>query len=68
MKNIKKSLTDFDLSNLDMFETMVYSHNIQHMTKEESLQIIINNVEGDFSQLSDELAIIAEKQESIINQ
>jgi len=63
MKNTKKLLTDFDLSDLDMYETMVYSHNIKHMTKEEALQVIINNVEGDFTQLSEELEIIAEQQE-----
>jgi hypothetical protein len=43
---------------------MVYNDLIKHSSKEEALQIIINNVEGDFSQLSDELAEIAYYQEN----
>ncbi len=57
-------LADFNINNLDTYETMVYNDLIKHSSKEEALQIIINNVEGDFSQLSDELAEIAYYQEN----
>jgi hypothetical protein len=37
------------------------------MSKEEALQIIINTVEGDYSQLSESLAEIAELQDEETN-
>ena len=58
MKN-NNLLSDFDLNNLDLFESMQYAHHIQYMSKEESLQVLINTVEGDYTQLSEELAEIA---------
>lgn len=57
-------LSDFDIDTLDSYETMVYNDLIKNSTKEEALQILINNVEGDLSQLSDGLAIIAYNQEN----
>lgn len=60
MPNI--DLTDFDIDTLDAFEKMIFNDMLRHSTKEEALQIIINNAEGDFSQLSYNLADIAEKQ------
>lgn len=57
-----KSLKNFDIENLDYYERMVYDDLIKNLSKEESLQVIINNVEGDFSQLSEELSEIAEHQ------
>lgn len=56
-------LKDFDIKNLDPFEQMQYEHHIKYMDKENALQILINTVEGDLSQLSEELAKIAEQQE-----
>lgn len=61
--NTQEKLQNFDIDNLDMFETMQYNDLKYNLTKVEALQIIINNVEGDFSQLSEQLAEIAEQQE-----
>ena len=55
-----KDLQTFDISNLDPYEAMVYADFSRKMPKAEALQIIINSVEGDYSQLSPELAEIAE--------
>lgn len=60
--NALQQLENFDLDSLDMFETMIYNDYINNMPKVESLQIIINNVEGDFTQLSEGLCRIAEIQ------
>jgi hypothetical protein len=57
-------LKNFDLSNLDSFEDFQYNDFVKRMSKEQALQIIINTVEGDFSQLSDGLAEIAQIQET----
>lgn len=57
-------LVSFDLDNLDEFELTNYEHFSKSMPKAEALQILINNVEGDYSQLSEELSEIAEEQES----
>jgi len=62
MKTIKQKLENFDLDFLDTFEEIQYNSFIKNMTKAEALQILINNVEGDFYQLSDELREIAEEQ------
>lgn len=56
-------LVNFDLDELDNFEQMQYDKFVTSMPKAEALQIIINGVEGDYSQLSEALATIAEKQE-----
>jgi hypothetical protein len=60
---IVEELKSFDLSNLDPYESMLYEDFIKQMPKHEALQLIINNVEGDYSQLDPELAAIAEKQD-----
>jgi hypothetical protein len=57
-------LVSFDLDNLDEFELTNYEHFSKSMPKAEALQVLINNVEGDYSQLSEELSEIAEGQES----
>jgi len=62
LKNIDEELENFDLDDLDPFEMMQYSDFKKNMSKKEALQIIINNVEGDYSQLSNELGELAEKQ------
>jgi GNAT superfamily N-acetyltransferase len=54
-------LNHFDISKLDNYETMLYNDYIKHSSKEEALQLLINSVEGDYSQLSPKLAEIAEK-------
>lgn len=55
-------LVKFNIDNLDDFESMQYDHLINSMDKASALQILINNVEGDYSQLSKELSEIAEEQ------
>lgn len=60
--SIVDDLKNFDIDNLDEFESRQYDNYIKSMPKEEALQILINSVEGDFSQLSPELAELAEKQ------
>jgi len=59
--NIETELENFDLKNLDTFERREYDHFVKQSTKTETLQLLINNVEGDYSQLSTELSEIAEK-------
>jgi hypothetical protein len=56
------NLVNFDVDNLDDFEIMQYRHISKSMSKAEALQILINSVEGDYSQLSEELSEIAEEQ------
>jgi len=60
--SVSPDLKNFDLDNLDDFEKMNYDNFSKSMSKEESLQILINNVEGDYTQLSSELSELAEKQ------
>ncbi len=55
------ALDAFDLSELDPYETQQYNHFIKSMSKVEVLEILINTVEGDNSQLSEGLAEIAKK-------
>jgi hypothetical protein len=62
VNDINSELEDFDLDNLDTFETMQYDNYSKSMSKVDALQILINTVEGDYSQLSPELAELAEKQ------
>ena len=65
MKTINNKLENFDVESLDMFEEMQYNDYVKHSTKVEALQILINTVEGDFSQLSEGLAEIAEEQKNL---
>jgi hypothetical protein len=62
--NIDAELEDFDLNNLDPFETMQYNNFVKSSGKVDALQILINIVEGDYTQLSPELAELAEMQMS----
>lgn len=55
-------LVNFDVDDLDEYETMVYNDFSKKLGKARALQILINNVEGDYTQLSPELAEIAEEQ------
>lgn len=56
-------LDDFNLRDLDAYETMQYKHLTERgMTKVDALKFIINNVEGDYSQLSPKLSEVAEIQ------
>lgn len=61
--NTTKILENFDLEGLDAFEFTMYNDYTRHMNKAEALQIIINNAEGDYTQLSDSLAEIAQQQD-----
>jgi hypothetical protein len=56
-------LHEFDLESLDIFEKNMYVDLTASMGKEEALQIIINNAEGDYSQLSGSLSEIAQMQD-----
>lgn len=56
-----EDLKNFDIENLDLYERMVYDDLIKNISKENALQVIINNVEGDLTQLSEELSQIAKK-------
>lgn len=60
--NINNMLENVDVEYLDAFEQTMYHDYIQHMSKTEALQRIINNAEGDYTQLSEILAEIAEEQ------
>ncbi len=63
--DITNELQNFDIENLDPFETMQYNQFYPSIGKVGALQVLINNVEGDYSQLSEELAELAEKQMSM---
>jgi hypothetical protein len=58
----RNKFIDFDIDNLDTYERMLYDDFISRGNdKESSLKILINSVENDYSQLSDELAELAEQ-------
>jgi hypothetical protein len=60
----RNKLTDFDINDLDAFERMQFTDlTSKGLTKENALQVLINSVEGDYSQLSDELGEIAMEQD-----
>jgi len=50
-------------NDLDMLEQMEYDKARKSSSHKQSLQIIINTVEGDYSQLSTKLSKIAEKED-----
>jgi hypothetical protein len=52
-------LKSFDTSKLDNYETFVFNDMIKKHNKETVLEILINNVEGDFTQLSPGLKKLA---------
>lgn len=58
--NIDDLLVHVDINTLDICEKRMYEHHIKHSTKMEALMIIINDVNGDPSQLSSQLSEIAE--------
>lgn len=60
--NIDAELKDFNLDDLDEFENMQFNQYYPSLGKVGALQVLINNVEGDYSQLSTELSELAEKQ------
>lgn len=60
-KSIIQILENFDLSTLDLIEKQQFKNFSQSMSKAESLNIIINKTNGDYSQLSEDLALIAEE-------
>lgn len=62
--NIANKLDNIDIESLDAFEQTIYNDYRRQMNKSEALQIIINNAEGDYTQLSDCLAEIAEEQDN----
>ena len=62
--NSKQLLQKFDIDNLDTYEFMIYEDFSKRFSKVDALQIIINNVENDYTQLSESLKFIAELQET----
>jgi len=66
--NSKEALSKFDVFDLDELEYKMYKDFIKNSSKEEALQILINNVEGDYSQLSPKLARIAKKQDKELDE
>jgi hypothetical protein len=55
-------LQKFDIDDLDAYEYQKFNSTIGFLSKVESLQLIIDSCGGDFSNLSDGLADIAEEQ------
>ena len=60
-KIINQTLENFDVSTLDLIEKRQFDQFTQSVNKVEALKNIINTVGGDYSQLSEELALIAEE-------
>jgi len=59
-----KKLSDVSRDDdLDELENMMYDKFEKNYSHEQSLQIIINTAEGDYSQLSDKLAKIAQEED-----
>src|SRR5574343_345902 len=59
-QDMTDALLAFDINKLNPFERMQYDRFIKQSDKVSVLRILINNTEGDYSQLSDDLAAIAE--------
>lgn len=58
----RNKFIDFDVDNLDTYERMMFDEFISNGNdKESALKILINSVENDYSQLSDELAELVEQ-------
>ena len=55
-------LVNFDIDDLDSYELMLYDKYTNSMDKADALQMLINTVESDYSQLNEQLAEIAEEQ------
>lgn len=58
---IEEALERFDVTKLDAFEKMQYDNFSKSAGKQQALQVLINSVEGDYSELSPHLRAIAEK-------
>jgi len=61
--NTIEILENLDLETLDAFEFTVYNDYIRFMSKTEALQEIIDKANGDYTQLSETLADIAQQQD-----
>lgn len=58
------SLETFDINDLDAYEKFTYNYMLSKnpkMSKSDILRVIINNVDGDYSQLSPKLSKVAKK-------
>jgi hypothetical protein len=58
----KTRLEKFDIEDLDAYEYQKFNSTIGFLSKLESLQLIIDSCNGNFCELSDGLADIAEEQ------
>jgi hypothetical protein len=63
--NANDLLDNFDIDTLDMYEANLYFDFIGKMCKADALQIIINSVEGSYTQLSEGLRELAEQLEEV---
>lgn len=60
---IEEKLNKVNIDKLDIYEQLVYNNlrEKSYLTKSNSLKVLINNVEGDYYQLSGQLRKIANK-------
>ena len=60
---IENILNKVNIDKLDIYEQLVYNNlrEKSYLTKSNSLKVLINNVEGDYYQLSGQLRKIANK-------
>lgn len=58
-----KRLKSVKFNDLDVMEQRMYNNFINTSSHEQSLQLIINSVEGDYSQLSEKLSKIAQAED-----
>ncbi len=57
---IKRNFQDFNPESLDVWERTKYNALISAgLTKQESIQVLINHADGDYKYLSDELCDLA---------
>ena len=59
--SLESDLENLDTDKLDAFERMQYMNFEKSVGKAQALKVLINNVEGDYSQLSPKLRAIAKK-------
>lgn len=62
IKTKQNALIDFEIESLDAYEIKMYSSYVDNgLDKAEILQLLINDCEGDYTQLSNDLAILAQE-------
>lgn len=67
-KQRRNALKDFEIDSLDAMERLAYNvYVIEGYSKEETLQAMIDGFDGDYSQLSEGLAALANELDNIVN-